>query len=102
MKTNLKAGGLQQSFHAVSITAGLGACPAALALRQKRFLSLEAPALPLPACTSPGYCLCKYQHHSDRRTTLRRLTDRGGIPYPRIGKPELRKNPFGRRAADQT
>jgi hypothetical protein len=70
-------------------------------MRHQRFLSIDVPALPLPACNSPGRCLCKYQHFTDRRTMLRRETDRGGMPYPRMGKPELRKKPAGRRTADR-
>src|SRR6202171_1973880 len=85
-KTKLP-GPFQQSCHAVSIAAGPVACPAAEALRHKRFLSDEAPPLPLPECASPWRCKCIYRHHSDRRATLRRReTDRSRLPPPRLGK----------------
>lgn len=54
-------------FHAVSIRAGSGACTAAKALSGERFLSAEAPPLPLPNCDAPR-CDCRFQHHEDRRS----------------------------------
>src|SRR4029453_8225808 len=91
----------KQPWHAVSVVAQSGACPAAEELRNKRFLSAEAPSLPLPHCSSPTLCKCVYSHHSDRRTTLRRETDRGRFPRPRFGE-ERRKEPqaHGRREDD--
>ena len=53
-------------YHAVSIHTGSAACLQAKALKRKRFLSSEAPQLPLAGCTS-GKCHCVYQHHPDRR-----------------------------------
>src|SRR5512144_1085089 len=76
---------LGNRWHAVSVIGGLAPCPAAIAIRQKRMLSDEAPRLPLPECTSPGRCQCRYQHHTDRRVTLRRAVDRGGLPFPWSG-----------------
>ena len=32
-----------------------------------RYLSREAPILPLPTCNSKG-CACRYLHHDDRRS----------------------------------
>jgi hypothetical protein len=89
-----------QPWHAVSVVSGVERCTAASALRQKRFLSIEAPRLPLADCTMPAACQCRYQHHPDRRVGMRRETDRGGLPYPWQG-PELRRNPLGRRASDK-
>ena len=54
-------------YHAVSIHTGSSGCPPAKALKQKRFLSGEAPQLPLAECTSQK-CHCVYQHHTDRRS----------------------------------
>ncbi len=89
-----------QPWHAVSVLSGVERCAAATALKQKRFLSIEAPRLPLPACTMPVSCQCRYQHHADRRVNMRRDADRGGLPYPWRG-PELRRNPQGRRDSDK-
>jgi hypothetical protein len=90
-----------QPWHSVSIVPKLGACPAAEALRRKRFLSTEAPPLPVPQCTSPKYCKCTYVHHSDRRTTLRRAADRG-MPNARVPVDRRdRATGRGRRTDDQ-
>lgn len=92
----------KQSWHAVSVVAQSGACPAAEGLRDRRFLSDEAPALPLPECSSPWLCKCIYRHYSDRRTILRRETDRGRFPRPRFGEERRgRLQAHGRRAGDQ-
>jgi len=46
------------------------ACEKVLELHGKRFLSAEAPVLPLPGCEQ--YCKCKFKHHNDRRQDDRR------------------------------
>jgi hypothetical protein len=100
-KTKLP-GPFKQPWHAVSVVGQFGACPAAEGLRDKRFLSDEAPPLPLPECSSPRLCKCIYCHYSDRRAILRRETDRGRFPRLRFGK-ERREGlqAHGRRADDQ-
>jgi hypothetical protein len=62
------------AHHAVEIVAGRHACAAALALRDERFLSREAPALPLASCGSTA-CECRYEHFDDRRKRGRRARD---------------------------
>jgi hypothetical protein len=64
------------SYHAVSIETGRNCCHEARALKGKRFLSREAPSLPLRNCSSDN-CLCRYQHHEDRRAGPRRARDMG-------------------------
>ena len=54
-------------FHAVSIKVPKTACAAAKALTGERFLSTEAPTLPLPGCDAPD-CNCCFVHHKDRRS----------------------------------
>jgi hypothetical protein len=61
-------------YHAVAVVPGPRACAAAEALRDRRFLSREAPALPLPGCDC-GRCQCRYEHFDDRRKGLRRAHD---------------------------
>ena len=90
-----------QPWKAVSVLAGINGCAAAEALRGKRFLSNEAPLLPLRDCGSPGTCKCRYQHHQDRRAVVRRATDRGELPVRKVLEKEMRSRPFGRRADDQ-
>ncbi len=60
--------------HAVTVVPGQNACPEARALRGQRFLSREAPALPLTGCGTPK-CTCRYEHHADRRKGGRRAHD---------------------------
>ena len=53
-------------WHAISIDVNDNCCQAAKALDGQRFLSREAPAMPLPNCDA-AVCRCKYRHHEDRR-----------------------------------
>ncbi len=62
-------------WHAVSVIAGGDACGASHALHNVRYLSTEAPRLPLRECSQPGRCQCKYRHHADRRTGPRRAVE---------------------------
>jgi len=65
-------------YQAVSIhPAIMEACPAAHALKGQRFLSNEAPLLPLPDCSNAPGCRCKYQHWDDRRQEDRRASFNG-------------------------
>ena len=63
-------------WHAVSIVPGAQPCAAAAGLTRKRFLSREAPTLPLKACDQ-GQCFCRYEHHDDRRKGPRRASEMG-------------------------
>jgi hypothetical protein len=66
----------QTTYHAVGITPGPRCCAAARTLEGRRFLSREAPTLPLKGCTS-GNCTCRYEHFDDRRKGPRRARDMG-------------------------
>ena len=63
-------------FHAVSIVPGQTACKEVLALKDVRLLSVEGPRVPLPNCTTPHQCDCRFQHHDDRRAGPRRQPGR--------------------------
>jgi hypothetical protein len=67
---------MTQTFHAVTIQAGRNCCHEARALQGQKFLSREAPSLPLKNCSSDD-CTCLYQHHDDRRAGPRRARDMG-------------------------
>ena len=54
-------------YRAVTIQYGSSCCRSAAAIHEKRFLSGNAPALPLANCTSPGLCQCSYRVLHDRR-----------------------------------
>ena len=96
------SGQLEEPWGAVSVVGHSKACRAAVELRGKRYLSSEAPSLPLPQCSSPTLCKCVYYHYADRRSrTFRREADRG--QYPRLwGGKERRIGPQtrGRRTDD--
>lgn len=59
-------------FSSAEIRLRRNACEPARALQGRRFLSTEAPALPLPDCSAPR-CSCSFIKLSDRRTERRRL-----------------------------
>jgi len=63
-------------WHAVSIVPGSQPCAAAAGLARKRFLSRNAPALPLKTCDQ-AQCACRYDHHDDRRKGPRRASEMG-------------------------
>jgi hypothetical protein len=88
----------QNSYHAVSVRCGLESCKAVRALKDVRFLSADAPSLPLPQCDA-SHCECRYQHHDDRRAIDRRQYDAWGSGPKYVGA-ERRGSP-GRRSTDR-
>jgi hypothetical protein len=71
--------GVRNLFHGVAVETPRGdrMCRAAASIVGQRYLSEEAPALPLPDCDTPRDCRCVYQHFTDRRTDTRRESDIG-------------------------
>jgi hypothetical protein len=53
-------------YHSVSIKLSSKSCTAAKEMTGQRFLSIDAPALPLPGCDI-AECGCRFVHHKDRR-----------------------------------
>jgi hypothetical protein len=70
---------VRQPWHAVTLLSKGETCEAVRALRGVRFLSSEAPHLPLPQCTQARACTCSYRHHSDRRGIPRRADEAVGL-----------------------
>jgi hypothetical protein len=66
-------------WYSVSVVPGKPCCPAVKGLARKRWLSAEAPRLPLERCDIRT-CTCRYQHHEDRRGAPRRRVDRQALP----------------------
>jgi len=65
-------------FHGVAVKpVGDRVCRAVGAIAGQRYLSDEAPLIPLPDCETPRDCRCVYEHFADRRTDTRRESDIG-------------------------
>jgi hypothetical protein len=75
---------VRKDWHAVSILPKGASCESALALRGTRFLSAEAPRLPLAQCTTPKSCSCAYKHHPDRRSQPRRKGEAMGLKRTKV------------------
>jgi hypothetical protein len=84
-------------WHAVTIAAPANACEAAQACKGKRFLSGDAPLLPLRECDAKR-CECRYRHYEDRRGDPRRQDSKVAAPQGR--EQTNRRASRGRRASD--
>ena len=83
-----------EKYHCVSIEYKGKACELVTGLGGKRFLSADAPLLPLCASSS---CQCFYRHYDDRRLEERREPS---LLSKNWAYPERRKNTGGRRTED--
>jgi hypothetical protein len=88
---------VRHRWHAVSIVTTAGACAAAAACKDRRYLSAEAPRLPLAGCDATC-CDCRYAHYADRRRGPRRAEERTGVSPKRVSAEQRVR--AGRRAAD--
>ncbi len=86
-------------FHAVAIRCTKNACQAAQDSHGERYLSAEAPLLPLGQCDRPDRCQCRYQHHKDRRGGSRRGAE-SGLPTQSDPENVERRHGKGRRIED--
>jgi len=89
---------VSKKWHAVSIVPKGMCCELVKSLRSSRFLSAEAPRLPLPECSMPGSCTCAYRHHEDRRGRARRADELRGLPRARWAADERRSGPDRRQS----
>jgi hypothetical protein len=89
--------GSRQPWHAVTIAAPASACGAAQVCKGKRFLSRDAPRLPLAKCDATR-CDCVYRHYDDRRGAPRREDVKVAAPAAR--EKTNRRVSRGRRASD--
>jgi hypothetical protein len=55
-------------FSAVSVLCGAESCPASKGLKRQVLLASAAPTLPLPTCSIPYRCRCRFQKLADRRS----------------------------------
>lgn len=85
-------------FAAVSIHPSPECCQAVQVTKGKRFLSREAPRLPLAECTA-NECRCVYRHHADRRSSN---GDRRGLGFVALNPSSTnRRLGVGRREIDK-
>ena len=74
-------------------------CQAARDIAGQRFLTRNAPMLPLDGCDAPE-CQCTYKRFDDRRTEYRRLSDVGFDMASQMHEDDHRENPTSGRRAD--
>ena len=89
------------AFHAVSIRPSGESCASIHAMKMQRFLSEEAPTLPLESCCA-AECQCKYVHHVDRRSDSRdrRFGSANSANESEFWSQRNRRISSGRRQAD--
>jgi len=87
----------QNPFHAVSVLVAGSCCQDARKAAGERYLSRNAPPLPLPGCNMPETCNCRFKKHIDRRHHDRRAFGSEQRWYPGTN----RRAPGGRRASDR-
>ena len=94
----LANGSVNKLFHGVAVRPRDDSCCAAVtSLDGQRFLSEEAPLLPLAECSDPTKCRCVYEHFDERRDNLRRESDVG---LPVRAYPDEKRLGHGRRITD--
>jgi hypothetical protein len=92
----------EHPFHCVAVAPGNQDCDARQAIDGKRFLSADAPPLPLPGCQQ-AHCQCHYEHYEDRRVPGSDRRARYGLTeelYGHFGETNKRLMPKGRRRSD--
>jgi hypothetical protein len=87
----------RRRWHAVMIVVRADGCAAAQACKGKRFLSTEAPRVPLEGCDARE-CECRYRHYEDRRGPPRRRDDATAGATARTDR--NRRGRVGRRSTD--
>jgi hypothetical protein len=98
IRNTARPANIPKKWHAISVEAKALSCVTAQDLRKKRFLSKEAPALPLEGCTKRASCSCTYRHHDDRRSKARRDSE---ARISKAGKSGIeRRSSRGRRSDD--
>lgn len=86
-------------YHAVSIHAGPSCPETEIRYGGVRFLSKDAPPIPLPSCDRRS-CGCRYVHHEDRRSGFDRRHRDVWEPASRLAKGGDRRKSPGRRVTD--
>jgi ABC-type nickel/cobalt efflux system permease component RcnA len=91
-------------YHSVTITTEAGGCQEAAELANKRFLSADAPPLPLANCQA-AQCHCHYIHYEDRRDEHGSRRNHFGLSHDLFGgdgQSNRREPKKGRRQSDKS
>ncbi len=56
-----------KKYHGVTVATGSNCCGAVGQLEGMRMLATHAPLLPMPNCTMPEACRCRFRKYADRR-----------------------------------
>lgn len=91
----------RSNYHCVEVRNGRFACEAVRQLGNIRFLSDEAPLLPVPGCTTQN-CTCFYAHFDDRREHDRRNPHGAWANIPPAISGERRSRRDRRKSPDST
>jgi len=86
-------------YHAVSIKAGPNCIDTGTTYGGRRYLSKDAPLIPLPTCDT-GNCGCRYIHHNDRRDGFDRRRRDVWDPSAGLTRGGDRRSSHGRRVTD--
>lgn len=89
-----------RKFPAVMIVVPLNCCGAVSALDGRKILATEAPRLPMPGCTMPDRCRCKFRKYEDRRDDDEGRRFRGGQERSAWYAGGQRRKSRGRRTVD--
>ncbi len=87
----------REPFHAVTVRTTAKSCAAAHEIAGQKYLSAEAPRLPLESCDCAN-CPCRYMHSADRRGRQRRTLDSERIMRRILGE---NRHGRGRRQTDR-
>ena len=91
---------ITSNFRSVQvIPASDGCCQLVKDIAKQRFLSDDAPLLPLSGCDSLQ-CRCTYEHFKDRRQESRRISDLGYDIAGQFHEDNKRGENTGRRNTD--
>jgi len=90
----------QKKYTAVTIATPARCCQAVNALVGEKILAVHAPALPMPNCTMPNECRCRFQKYTDRREDDQGRRFRYGQERAAWYSGSQRRMSSGRRDAD--
>ena len=89
-----------KKYPAVTIAIPARSCEAVGALEGMRILATQAPKLPMPSCTMPEKCRCRFQKYTDRREDDQGRRFRFGQEHGAWYAGSQRRKSRGRRSVD--